>query len=82
METILYLTYVQKSKSKLYISLKNGEKNANWKTKSIKRGGQICQLYKSEVIFAKSHYERTLFSEAIFVSLQILNGKKFGILAQ
>ena len=56
--------------------------NANWKTKLIKRGYQICQLYKSEVIFAKSHYERTLFSEAIIVSLQILNSKKFEILAQ
>ena len=65
-----------------YIFSWNMGKNANWKTKSIKRGYQICQFYKSEVIFAKSHYERTLFSEAIIVSLQILNSKKFEILAQ
>ena len=81
MDTIPYLTYVQKTKSKLYIFLKYGKK-CKLKDKSIKRGYQICQLYKSEVIFAKSHYERTLFSEAIIVSLQILNSKKFEILAQ
>ena len=62
-----------------YIFSWNIGRNANWTTKSIKR---VYQIYKSEVIFAKSHFERTLFSEAIIVSLQILNSKKFEILAQ
>ena len=30
-------------------------------------------LNQSQVMFVKSHYKRTLFSDAIIVSLQILN---------
>ena len=35
-----------------------------------------------EVVFAKSHYKRTPFSDATIVPLQIWNIKKFEIVAQ